>query len=154
MFDDEYWMKFAFIEAEKAWKEEEVPIGAVIVFENKIIGRGYNRTEALQDATAHAEIQAITAASEYLESRRLLNTTLYVTLEPCVMCSGAISLARIPKVVYGADDPKGGACNTLYRILSDERLNHKAEVISGVLANDAAMMLSNFFKMLRSKSNN
>ena len=154
MFDDEYWMRFALKEAEKAWTEEEVPIGAVIVFENKIIARGYNRTEALQDATAHAEIQAITAASEYLKSRRLLNTTLYVTLEPCVMCAGAISLARIPRVVYGAKDPKGGACESLYNILSDNRLNHQVEVVKGVLDDEAGQMLSGFFKMIRSKNNN
>lgn len=154
MFDDEYWMRFALKEAEKAWTEEEVPIGAVIVFENKIIARGYNRTEALQDATAHAEIQAITAASEYLKSRRLLNTTLYVTLEPCVMCAGAISLARIPKVIYGAKDPKGGACESLYNILSDSRLNHQVKVVEGVLGDEAGLMLSGFFKMIRSKNNN
>ena len=154
MFDDEYWMRFAIREAEKAWNEKEVPIGAVIVYENKIIARGYNRTEVLQDATAHAEIQAITAASEYLESRRLLNTTLYVTLEPCIMCAGAISLARIPKIVYGARDPKGGACNSLYTILSDERLNHQAEVIEGVLSEEAGKILSSFFKLIRTKNGN
>ena len=154
MFDDEYWMRFALKEAEKALRENEVPVGAVIVHENKIIGRGYNRIEALQDATAHAEIQAITAASAYLESRRLLDTTLYVTLEPCVMCSGAISQARIPRVVFGARDPKGGACVSLYNVLSDERLNHRAEIVEGVLAEEASMLLTGFFRRLRQERNN
>jgi tRNA(adenine34) deaminase len=149
MFEHEYWMRFALKEAEKAFRENEVPVGAVIVFDNKIIGRGYNRIEALQDPTAHAEIQAITAASEYLGSRRLLDTTLYVTLEPCVMCSGAISQARIPRVVFAARDPKGGACASLYNILSDTRLNHRAEIIEGILADEASMLLSGFFRKLR-----
>lgn len=151
MFNDEYWMQFALREAEKAWNEDEVPIGAVIVYKNKIIGRGYNRIESLQDPTAHAEIQAITAASEFLQSRRLLETTIYVTLEPCLMCAGAIGLARIPKLVFASRDPKSGACVSLYQTLNDDRLNHQAEVVEGVLNDPASQMLSEFFRQLRKK---
>jgi len=146
---DEDWMELAFREAEKAYEKGEVPVGAVIVYENRVIGRAHNLTETLQDPTAHAEMQAITAASDYLESRRLLDTTLYVTLEPCPMCAGAIVLARIPRLVYGASDPKAGACGTLYNIVQDERLNHRLEVISGVLENKCSLILSEFFRKLR-----
>jgi tRNA(adenine34) deaminase len=149
VFTDEYWMNFALREAYRADNENEVPVGAVIVFEQRIIGKGYNLTERLQDPTAHAEIQAITAAAAYLESRRLLNTTLYVTLEPCLMCCGAILLARIPRLVYATSDPKGGAATSLYETLNDDRLNHKTEITSGVLANESAAMLSAFFARLR-----
>ncbi len=147
--DHEYWMEQALREAEKAYDKGEVPIGAVVVFENKIIGKGHNLTEQLQDPTAHAEIIAITAAAEYLGSRRLLDCTLYVTLEPCVMCAGAIVLARIATLVFGAADPKGGACGTLYNIVKDPRLNHRVEVVSGVLENKCSLILSDFFRKLR-----
>ncbi len=147
--DHEYWMEMAFREAEKAYEKGEVPIGAVVVYENRIIGRGHNLTETLQDPTAHAEMIAITAAAEYLGSRRLLNTALYVTLEPCAMCAGAIVLARIPLLVFGASDPKAGACGTLYNIVSDVRLNHRAQVIRGVLENKCSLILSDFFRKLR-----
>ncbi len=142
-------MNQAFREAEKAYREKEVPIGAVVVFENQIIGRGYNQTERLQDPTAHAEILAITAAAAHLESRRLLNTTLYVTLEPCPMCAGAIVLARIPTLVFGASDPKGGACGTLFNITQDSRLNHQVNVIPGIEENKCSLILSDFFRKLR-----
>ncbi len=145
----EYWMEQALREAEKAYDRGEVPIGAVVVFENKVIGKGHNLTEQLQDPTAHAEIIAITAAADYLGSRRLLDCTLYVTLEPCVMCAGAIVLARIPTLVFGAVDPKGGACGTLYNIVKDPRLNHRVEVISGVLENKCSLILTDFFRKLR-----
>lgn len=145
----EYWMELAFREAQKAYEEGEVPIGAVVVFENRAIGKGYNLTEKLQDPTAHAEMIAITAAAENLGSRRLLDTTLYVTLEPCTMCAGAIVLARIPNLVYGTADPKSGACGTLYNIVQDERLNHRVNVVSGVLENKCALILSEFFRKLR-----
>lgn len=145
----EYWMELAFREAQKAYEEGEVPIGAVVVFENRVIGKGYNLTEKLQDPTAHAEMIAITAAAENLGSRRLLDTTLYVTLEPCTMCAGAIVLARIPNLVYGTADPKGGACGTLYNIVQDERLNHRVNIVSGVLENKCALILSEFFRKLR-----
>ncbi len=145
----EYWMEQAFSEAEKAYQKGEVPIGAVVVFENRIIGRGHNLTETLQDPTAHAEMLAITAAADYLGSWRLLDTALYVTLEPCSMCAGAIVLARIPLLVYGAGDPKAGACGTVYNIVQDKRLNHRAEVVSGILESKCALILTDFFRKLR-----
>jgi tRNA(adenine34) deaminase len=148
-FDHEYWMKQAFGEAEKAYEKKEVPVGAVLVFQNKIIGRGFNLSETLQDPTAHAEMMAITAGSEYLNSKRLLDTALYVTLEPCAMCAGAIVLARIPVLVYGSSDPKAGACGSLYNIVQDQRLNHQVEVVNGILENKCSLILSEFFKKLR-----
>lgn len=145
----EYWMELAFREAQKAYEEGEIPIGAVVVFENRVIGKGYNLTEKLQDPTAHAEMIAITAAAENLGSRRLLDTTMYVTLEPCAMCAGAIVLARIPNLVYAAPDPKSGACGSLYNIVQDERLNHRVNVVTGVLENKCSLILSEFFRKLR-----
>lgn len=147
--NDEYWMEFAFKEAEKAYRKAEVPIGAVIVHQNQIIARGFNQVEMLKDPTAHAEMLAITAAAEYLDARRLLNTTLYVTLEPCSMCAGAIVLSRIPRLVFGASDPKGGACGTLFNIVQDQRLNHQLEVEGGVLEKKCSLILSDFFRKLR-----
>jgi tRNA(adenine34) deaminase len=147
--DHEYWMEQAFKEAEKAYEKGEVPIGAVMVFDNHIIGRGHNLTETLQEPTAHAEMIAITAAADYLKSRRLLDTILYVTLEPCPMCAGAIVLARIPLLVFAADDPKAGFCGTLYNIVQDQRLNHRVEIVKGVLENKCSLILSDFFKKLR-----
>ncbi len=148
-YTPEHWMELAFREAQKAYEEGEVPIGAIVVFENRVIGKGYNLTEKLQDPTAHAEMIAITAAAESLGSRRLLDTTLYVTLEPCPMCAGAVVLARIPTLVYGGSDPKGGACGTLYNIVQDLRLNHRVNVVSGVLENKCSLILSDFFRKLR-----
>lgn len=145
----EYWMEQAFREAEIAYEKGEVPIGSVVVLNNTIIGKGHNQTESLQDPTAHAEILAITAAANYLESRRLLDTTLYVTLEPCAMCAGAIVLARIPQLVYGAPDAKAGACGTFYNIVQDKRLNHQVDLISGILENKCSLILSDFFQKLR-----
>jgi tRNA(adenine34) deaminase len=150
MFTDDDWMRLALAEGQKAGEQGEVPVGAVIVLGHEVIGRGYNQIEALQDPTAHAEMIAITAAAEYLKSRRLLDTTLYVTLEPCPMCAGAIVLARIPRVVFGAWDPKAGACGTLMNILADSRLNHHPEVTAGVLADECGAVLSDFFQRLRS----
>ena len=147
--DHEYWMEQAFKEAEKAYQKGEVPVGAVMVFDNHIIGRGHNLTETLQEPTAHAEMIAITAAADYLKSRRLLDTILYVTLEPCPMCAGAIVLARIPVLVFAADDPKAGFCGTLANIVQDQRLNHRVEIIKGVLENKCSLILSDFFKKLR-----
>ncbi|MFH1011301.1 MAG: tRNA adenosine(34) deaminase TadA, partial [bacterium] len=129
----ERWMREALAEADKAEAVGEVPIGCVVVHGVSIIGRGHNQTEMLQDPTAHAEMIAISAAAASLCSRRLEDCALYVTLEPCVMCAGAIVLARIPLVVFGAMDPKAGASGSLFRILEDERLNHRCQIISGVL---------------------
>ena len=139
-------MEMALDEAGAAADEDEVPVGAVIVsLESGVIARAHNQREKLRDPTAHAEMIAITQAANGLKSWRLEGCILYVTLEPCPMCAGAIVLARLPMVVYGAGDPKAGACDTLYRITSDARLNHRAQVIGGVLAERCAGILSAFF---------
>ena len=147
--DHERWMREALREAAKAELKLEVPIGCVVVHNGAIIGRGHNQTETLQDPTAHAEMIAITSAANALGSRRLLDCTLYVTLEPCAMCAGAIVLSRIPFVVYGAADPKAGAVDTLYQLLQDERLNHTCEVTSGLMSDECGQVLSQFFANLR-----
>lgn len=152
MTEHEHWMEFALKEAQQALKEDEVPVGAVVVWENKIIGRGHNQIERLRDPTAHAEMIAITAAAAHLNSRRLENCTLYVTLEPCPMCAGAIVLARIPLLVYGAFDPKAGACGTLYNIVSDGKLNHRVKTISGVLEERCSNLLKDFFVKMRARA--
>jgi tRNA(adenine34) deaminase len=149
MTEDERWMESALREAEQALKRKEVPIGAVIVHNGRIIGKGYNQIESLQDPTAHAEMIAITAAATSLGNRRLENCTLYVTLEPCAMCAGAIVLARVPRLVFGAYDPKAGACGTLLNIVQDNRLNHRAELAGGVLQERCGGLLSLFFQQIR-----
>ena len=146
---DEQWMEYAIREAEQASRRKEVPIGAVIVHDNRIVGRGYNQTETLQDPTAHAEMIAITAAATNIGSRRLEGCTLYVTLEPCAMCAGAIVLARLPRLVYGAADPKAGACGTLFNIVQDGRLNHRVVLAGGILSERCGGMLSEFFTKVR-----
>lgn len=142
-------MEHALKEAEKALSQNEVPIGAVVVYGDAVIGKGHNQTETLQDPTAHAEMIAITAAASYLHSRRLEGCTLYVTLEPCPMCAGAIVLARIPTLVFGAYDPKAGACSTLYNIVEDGRLNHQVHTIGGVLDDRCSEILKMFFDKAR-----
>jgi len=143
-------MRLALDEAAEALAEDEVPVGAVIVsLDGGVIGRAHNQRERLLDPTAHAEMIAITQAAQALRSWRLDNTVLYVTLEPCPMCAGAIVQARIPLVVYGTIDPKAGACHTLYQITSDVRLNHRAQVIGGVLGDRCAALLSDFFAAKR-----
>ena len=149
MTEDERWMECALREAELAYKRKEVPIGAVIVHNSRIIGRGYNQIETLQDPTAHAEMIAITAAANQLGSRRLEKCALYVTLEPCTMCAGAIVLSRIPRLVFGAPDPKAGACGTLYNIVQDSRLNHRVELASGVMEERCGAILKDFFTKVR-----
>jgi len=149
MPDDERWMRQALREAARAAEAEEVPVGAVIVHHGMVIGRGWNRTEGLKDATAHAEILAIGSASEALGDWRLEECTLYVTLEPCSMCAGAIVQARIPRLVYGAPDPKAGAVDTLFDLCRDPRLNHRVEVTAGCLAEEASALLQAFFRRLR-----
>jgi tRNA(adenine34) deaminase len=139
-------MEMCLEEAQLAYDEEEVPIGAVIVHpDHGVIARAHNQRELLSDPTAHAEMIAITQASAYLRSWRLEDCILYVSLEPCPMCAGAIVQARLPGVVYGCPDPKAGACHTLYQITEDERLNHRCRVIPGVLADRAAGILRQFF---------
>jgi len=139
----------ALKEADVAMQEGEVPVGALIVFEGRVIASAHNQREQLQDPTAHAEMLAVTQAAAEIGSWRLENCTLYVTLEPCPMCAGAILQARIPVVVYGASDPKGGAVQTLYRMLNDSRLNHQCEVIPGVLAEPCGWILTKFFQRQR-----
>ncbi len=144
------WMKQALREAEKAFEQDEVPVGAVVVYDGKIIGRGHNQIERLKDPTAHAEMIALTAAAGHLQSRRLDKCTMYVTLEPCPMCAGAIVLARIPTLVFGAFDPKAGACGTLYNIVEDRRLNHRVHVVPGVCDKESEELLRGFFGRVRS----
>ncbi|MBD3287361.1 tRNA-specific adenosine deaminase, partial [candidate division KSB1 bacterium] len=131
------------------YEKEEVPVGAVVVFENKIVGRGYNLIETLQDPTAHAEILAITAASNSLASWRLNDTSIYVTLEPCTMCAGAILLSRISKIIYGAPDPRMGAAGSVIDIFGNPDLNAKIEVIGGILQQKCESILKTFFENLR-----
>jgi tRNA(adenine34) deaminase len=143
-------MAMAIEEADAAAAADEVPVGAVVVsLEQGVIGRGHNQREQLLDPTAHAEMIAITQAAAALRSWRLDNCLLYVTLEPCPMCAGAIVQARLPYVVYGCTDPKAGACDTLYQITTDPRLNHRCQVVGGVLAEPCAALLSDFFAAKR-----
>jgi tRNA(adenine34) deaminase len=144
-------MADALKEAEKAAKKGEVPVGAVIVSEGKVIARGHNKRELANDPAAHAEFLAIRAAAKKLKRWRLSGTTLYVTLEPCLMCMGAIILARIPRLVFGALDPKAGACGSLYDISEDKRLNHRVHVTSGVLGVESQEALKDFFRRLRAE---
>lgn len=147
--DHNYFMEQALREAQLAFEASEVPIGAVVVIKNKIIGRGHNRTEALKDATAHAEMIAITSASENHGDWRLDDSILYSTIEPCAMCAGAAVLSRVKTVVYGAPDPRFGACDSLFNIPTDARLNHRIEIISGVMVKESADLMQLFFKQVR-----
>jgi tRNA(adenine34) deaminase len=147
--DDAYYMSLALEQAEAARAANEVPIGAVIVQDGRVLATGRNEREGLRDPTAHAEMIAITQASAAVGNWRLAGCTLYVTLEPCPMCAGAIVLARIPRVVFGAADPKAGAVRSLYTLLEDSRLNHRCEVVEGVLAERCGGVLSEFFQRRR-----
>ena len=147
--NDEAFMKEALKEAQAALQAEEVPVGAVIVHEGRVIARAHNQRETLNDPTAHAEMIAITQAAAALDRWRLSGCTLYVTLEPCTMCAGAMVLARIDRLVYGADDPKAGAVGSLYNIPRDSRLNHRLEVTSGVSAEECGALLRDFFDLKR-----
>ncbi|MCH7632994.1 MAG: tRNA adenosine(34) deaminase TadA [Planctomycetes bacterium] len=151
MTDDERFMRSALAQAREALEDGDVPIGAVVVHNGRVIGRGHNQREKLNDPTAHAEMIALTAASSFLESWRLEGCTLYVTLEPCTMCAGAIVLARIARLVFGATDPKAGACVSLYNITTDERLNHRVELDQAILADECAVLLTEFFSAQRAK---
>ena len=149
MTTHERWMTLALKEAQTAFDNNEVPVGAVIVHDGSIIARGHNQIERMHDPTAHAEMIALTAASSHLNSKWLKSCTLYVTLEPCPMCAGAIVLSRIPTVVFGCYDPKMGACGTLYSITEDRRLNHRVHTIGGVRDGECGELIKEFFKKKR-----
>ena len=147
--NDETYMLQALAQADRAAEEDEVPVGAVIVHDDRLIGKAHNQCRTLKDPTAHAEMIAITQAAEAVDDWRLDNCTLYVTLEPCAMCAGAIVLARITRLVYGAADPKAGACRSLYQITEDARLNHRVEVVPGIMSEECGGRLTHFFQRQR-----
>lgn len=144
-----YFMQEAIKEAQKSFEKEEIPIGCVIVKDGQIIGRGHNAREERNQAIMHAEMMAITEANQRVGNWRLLDCTLFVTIEPCVMCSGAIGLARIPQVIYGAKNAKFGGAGSLYDILTDERLNHRVTVETGILEKECATIMQTFFRTRR-----
>ncbi|MGB9696005.1 MAG: tRNA adenosine(34) deaminase TadA [Ignavibacteria bacterium] len=148
----EQWMEFALKEAERALNIEEVPIGCIIVYNNRIIAKSYNSVELLNDPTAHAEMLAITSAVEYLNSKALKGCSMYVTLEPCSMCAGALVLSKIDNLFFGAYDPKSGACGSVLNITNHKQLNHKINVLGGVLDNKCGLLLKAFFEKKRIKS--
>lgn len=146
-------MREALKEAGKAFKKGEVPIGAVLVLNGKVIGRGHNLKETSANPIAHAEIIAIKKAAERLGAWRLLNSTIYVTLEPCLMCMGALIQARVKRLVFGSYDPKAGACGSVYDVSNDKRLNHRIEVATGAMSGECEKILKDFFKDLRRRKN-
>lgn len=149
MTQHEIWMQYAYREAEKAYEKGEIPIGAVIVFDNMIIGKGHNQVETLKDPTAHAEIIAITSAAEYLTSKVLLGCTMYVTLEPCSMCAGAIVLAKLEGLYFGAYDNKSGACGSVLNITNNKALNHQLSVTGGIMDAKCGELIRSFFDVKR-----
>ncbi|RCW60859.1 MULTISPECIES: tRNA adenosine(34) deaminase TadA [Halanaerobium] len=151
MEDDIKYMKMALAEARKAYQRAEVPIGAVVVCDDQVVGRGFNLREQTQDPTSHAEMIALREAAANEASWRLEDCQLYVTLEPCPMCAGAILQSRIKRLVYGASDPKAGAVKSLYQLLNDERFNHQVEVEAGVMEAESAQLLKDFFRDLRKR---
>ena len=152
--NDKKWMNLALREAKSAAECGDVPVGAVVVYDGRVVSRAQNRVERLKDPTAHAEMLAIREASMVLGYERLLGASLYVTLEPCTMCAGAIILARLKKLVYGAADPKTGACGSLNDFVRDGRLNHRVEVTGGTLGNSCSKLLRDFFREVRELNNN
>ncbi len=144
-----HFMEIAYREAEQAFEKGEVPVGAVVVFEEKVIGRGFNQTESLHDATAHAEILALSAAYNRIGDWRLDNCYLFSTLEPCAMCTGAAILSRIKTIVFGAHDPKFGACGSIFNLPNEKKLNHHIEIVSGVMADTIAGLMKDFFREVR-----
>ena len=149
--DDSKWMQHAMTLARRAWEQGEIPVGAVLVHEDKIIGEGWNQSITLHDPSAHAEMMAIREAGQALQNYRMLDTTLYVTLEPCPMCAGLLVHSRIKRLVFGASDQKTGAAGSVMYLLDDERLNHQVEVTGGVLESECSEMLSDFFKLRRAE---
>ena len=148
---DEFWMRHALTLAEKAEQQNEIPVGAVLVKDQQIIGEGWNQSISLHDPSAHAEMMAIRAAGQAIENYRLINSSLYVTLEPCAMCAGLLIHSRIQRLIFGAADLKTGAVGSVYDLLSDKRVNHQIEVSGGVLADECGQKLSRFFKRRRSQ---
>src|SRR6056297_3097758 len=146
---DDYYMELAYKEAERAFEAGEIPVGAIIVYNETIIGKGYNQREMLKDPTAHAEMLAISSAAEYLDSWRLEDCTLYVTLEPCPMCAGAILNARIPRVVFGAYDRETGMCGSIDNLCDHNLMNHKTTVIGGIMEEKCEIILKSFFNKIR-----
>ncbi len=144
-------MRLAIREAERALEHDDVPIGAVVVRDGEVIGAGHNERELRQDPTAHAEILALREAARHEGSWRVLESVLYVTLEPCAMCAGAIVLARVPRVVYGTEDPKAGAAGSVLDVLAEERLNHRPDVAGGLLREECATLLRDFFASRRGR---
>lgn len=149
---DETYMRAALREARRALEDDEVPVGAIVVLGERVVGRAYNQRERLKDPTAHAEMIALTQAAAAAEDWRLEKATLYVTLEPCLMCAGALVQARIGRVVFGAPDPKAGACGSLYNVGVDPRLNHRFEVLGGVLEEECGALLHEFFRGKRDRN--
>ena len=147
----EFYMSEALKEAKRAFEEDEVPVGAVIVHQGRIISRGYNQIERLKDPTAHAEMIALTSATNFLGSKWLNESTLYVTIEPCSMCAGALVLARVKHVYYGAKDPKTGACGSVVNIINHKKLNHRISAKGGILGEECGALLKEFFKRKRGK---
>jgi tRNA(adenine34) deaminase len=143
------YMGLALAEAERAFASGEIPVGAVVIYQDRVVGRGYNQVEMLRDPTAHAEMIAISAACATLENKFLEECTLYVTLEPCPMCAGAAVMSRLKCIVYGASDLKAGACGTLFNIGSNSRLNHRSEIIQGIRETECEMLLKRFFQNMR-----
>ena len=148
---DKDWMQRAFELAKNAEAHNEVPVGAVIVYENEIIGEGWNQPISSDDPTAHAEIMALRDAGKKIGNYRLPNATIYVTLEPCTMCAGAIIHARLAKLVYAVDDPKTGACGSVFNLLQNEELNHRVEIVKGVMEEECRSLIQSFFKEKRAK---
>ncbi len=142
-------MNLAYQQAEMAFERDEVPVGAIVVFDNRVIGRGHNLTESMHDATAHAEIIALSAAYKHFGDWRLENCYLFSTLEPCTMCAGAAVLSRIKTIVYGARDPKFGGCGSIFAIPTEPRLNHRIEIVSGVMEDEIAALMKSFFRQVR-----
>ena len=149
--EDKHWMQRALELAKNAEALDEVPVGAVIVYQDKIIGEGWNQPISSCDPTAHAEIMALRAASAQLENYRLPKSTLYVTLEPCTMCAGAIIHARVARLVFAVDDPKTGACGSVFNLLQTDKLNHKVEIEKGVMEEECRFLIQSFFKEKRAK---
>jgi tRNA(adenine34) deaminase len=145
----EEYMRQALNEAAEAYEADEVPIGAIVVYKNKIVGRGHNQTESLKDATAHAEMIALSAAYNQRGDWRLDDCYLFSTIEPCTMCAGAAVLSRIKTIVFGAHDPKFGACGSIFNVPAEKRLNHRIEIVGGVLGNEIAEMMQQFFRQIR-----